>query len=296
MGLIRGGLLVIASVLLFLLFLAGNLFFAFNLSLDYNNVQTELKPIITDIVEKNNLRQNINQEFWVMESYCQNNSEYVFSNENSGDFNYVFSIPCDVVSQGPESVIDYGINSLIEKSYYKDYNCNFWDCFKQKDPLFLFSKQAQDYWNSKFYLILSLSIVLIILIFLLAEKKSNFPVIIGSLLVLSSMLLKLSSAFFLKLALSTLSFFTEFDSSFDMFNFVLVQLNSVILITFIIGIIILAIGIILKLFKVGFKISNIFSKLQKEDEGSKEISKEEVKEIVKKEVEKIKDIKKSKKK
>ena len=101
MGLIRGGLLVIASVLLFLLFLAGNLFFAFNLSLDYNNVQTELKPIITDIVEKNNLRQNINQEFWVMESYCQNNSEYVFSNENSGDFNYVFSIPCDVVSQGP---------------------------------------------------------------------------------------------------------------------------------------------------------------------------------------------------
>src|SRR3989344_1165995 len=296
MGLIRGGLLVIASVLLFLLFLAGNLFFAFNLSLDYNNVQTELKPIITDIVEKNNLRQNINQEFWVMESYCQNNSEYVFSNENSGDFNYVFSIPCDVVSQGPESVIDYGINSLIEKSYYKDYNCNFWDCFKQKDPLFLFSKQAQDYWNSKFYLILSLSIVLIILIFLLAEKKSNFPVIIGSLLVLSSMLLKLSSAFFLKLALSTLSFFTEFDSSFDMFNFVLVQLNSVILITFIIGIIILAIGIILKLFKVGFKISNIFYKIQKEDEGSKEISKEEVKEIVKKEVEKIKDIKKSKKK
>ena len=51
MGLIRGGLLFIVVVLLFLSFLVGNIFLTLNLSLDYNNVQPELTSVIRNIAE-----------------------------------------------------------------------------------------------------------------------------------------------------------------------------------------------------------------------------------------------------
>ena len=98
------------------------------------------------------------ENYPAMELYCQNNSEFVFREDTSG---YTFSIPCDIVAQGSEAIVDYGVNSLIEQVYYEDYDCEFWDCIgKTSSPLFLISEKAKNYWNSKFYLALMASVVL----------------------------------------------------------------------------------------------------------------------------------------
>ena len=52
MGVIRGGLLVIVSVLLFVSLLAGNLFLTMSWSLDYDNVKTELVSVVKELVEE----------------------------------------------------------------------------------------------------------------------------------------------------------------------------------------------------------------------------------------------------
>ena len=73
MGFIRGGLFVIASVLLSLFFLFGNVFLTLGLSLDYDNVQPELVSVVKDITEDEiSLEQKIEEKFESMELYCQN--------------------------------------------------------------------------------------------------------------------------------------------------------------------------------------------------------------------------------
>ncbi len=285
MGAIRGVLLVIVSVLLFILLLVGNVLLTLSLSLDYGNVQTELASSVGDaIVGEINLEEMMEESYPSMKSYCQNNSEFVFRDDNS---DYTFVIPCDIVAQGSEAIIDYNVNNFVEKVYYEDYDCEFWDCIERTgSPLFLVSEKAKNYWNSKFYLALIASFVLIILTFLLVEKKSNLFVITGSLLIISSLP-------FMKLdwALSIIP-----DKSFlELLAIFFTKAYTVFLIGLISGSVILGVGILLKLFGVGFTISNIFSRFQKKGaKKDKKFSKDEVKQIVRKEVsKKIKD-KKSK--
>lgn len=268
MGIIRGGLLVIASVLLFLLFLVGNFLLTFNLSLDYENVKPEIASIVNDMAQEEfDLNQKINEIYPEMVLYCENNSEYVFSEQG-----YTFVIPCSVVAGGSESIIEYGTNSLIEDVYYDEYDCGFWNCFKETEqPFFLVSKKSQDYFLGKFYLVLFSSIALIALMFFLVEKKTNLPIIVGVLLGVSALLfVKFDWLFSFTSENYFLQFFTIFFSkSFTVF-----------LISFILGLLILVVGIILKLFVVGFKISNLFTK------KGKGVSKKEVKGIVKQEISK----------
>ncbi|MBA7707240.1 hypothetical protein ES703_116109 [subsurface metagenome] len=165
MGAIRGVLLVFVSVLLFLVLLVGNTFLTLSLSLNYNNVKPELVStigifvgdgmsfIIEETVGKkvesieDDLSDEINKNLEIMEEYCQNNSDYVFSYEGN-----TFVIPCSVVSQGSEAIIEEGITNIVDDFYYAEYNCGFWDCFeKTGSPFFLISQKAKNYWNSKFY-------------------------------------------------------------------------------------------------------------------------------------------------
>jgi len=285
MGAIRGVLLVIVSVLLFLAFLIGNTFLTLTLSLDYDNIQTELVSSVRNAAENEiNLNEVMTKNYPAMESYCKNNSEYVFKDDNSG---YTFSTPCDIIAQGSEAVINYGANSFVEKIYYEDYDCEFWDCFKKTgSPLFLISEKARNYWNSKFYLALIASVVLIILVFFLVEKKSNLFIVTGGLLIISALpFMKLDWA---------LSFISE-KSFLELLTVFFNKAYTVFLITLISGIVILSIGILLKLFGVGFKISNLLSRFQKKDiKKDKKFSKNEIQQVVKKEIpKKIKD-KKSK--
>ncbi len=118
MGFIRGGLVVIVSVLLFLSFLAGSLFLTMDLSLDYDTIRPELVSVVKDIYGYSaDMNQAIEDRLPSMQTYCENNSEFVFSEQG-----YTFAIPCNIVMQGSEAVSEEGVNSLVKDVYYKEYN------------------------------------------------------------------------------------------------------------------------------------------------------------------------------
>lgn len=266
MGFIRSGLIVIISILLFIIFLAGNIFLTLTLSLQYENVYEHITPTIKELAEETiDIPEEVNIRLESMQSYCENHSEYVFSEEG-----YTFEIPCEVVSQGLDSIIDESIDNLVESSYYKEYDCGFWDCFEEEAiPTFLISEKAKNYWKAKFYLALTAAIVLIILNFFLVRKKHNTFVLPGILLVASALvLLKLN----LSLSLVSNTFILGFLQIF------FTKAKDVFWIFLITGVVLLLLSLFLKLFSIGFKISNIFSK--------EEVSKGEVKQLVKKEVSK----------
>jgi hypothetical protein len=269
MGAIRGILLVFVSVFLFLSLLIGNLFLTLNLSLDYDNVKVEFGKIIEDVFEENNLNEIIEKDIRIMEVYCQLNSEYSFKDDVSG---YNFIIPCDIVDEGPIGIKNYMLNDFVEKTYYKDYDCNFLDCLKKTgSPFFLISKQAKNYWENKFYFTLLISLGLIAFSFFLVDKKSNLFIMSGGLLIVAGL-------FFIKLDW-VLSFFSE-KYFLELLGIFFSDSYTVFVISLVIGIILIGIGFLLKLFKIGFKVSEIFSKLFKKKEIFKvkdEIKKEEPK-------------------
>jgi len=277
MGLIRGGLLFVVTVLLFLSFLVGNVFLTLNLSLDYDNVQPELTPVIRELAESEiDLNSIVNEKFESMELYCQNNSNSEVSDFVFNEYGYTFVIPCDIVFQGPVVVVDKGIENIVNEIYYKDYDCDFLDCFGRTEmPFFLISAKAKDYWQSKFYFSLLISFVLIGLMFFLVEQKFNLPVVVGILFIISSLP-------FMKLNW-LLSFFSN-SLYLQFFTVFFTKAYMVFLITFILGIVILALGIILKFFKFGFWISNLFDKFKKKSTGK---SKEKREKIIEKSEEKI---------
>ena len=116
MGIIRGGLLVIVSVLLFVVFLAGNVLWTLDRSLDYETIKPELVSTVKEVIDEQiDTDKMMNETYDAMEAYCieGNNSEYVFS-----EGGYTFEIPCEVVSgQGPDAVVDYAIGSFVEEVY-----------------------------------------------------------------------------------------------------------------------------------------------------------------------------------
>lgn len=260
MGAIRGILLVFVSVLLFLSFLSINLLGTFSSSLEYDNFQKESTIIFGDLFKEINISNYMQNNYNLIQMYCQNNSNSTFVSSEGG---YTFDIPCNVAFQGEKAISDEIIKNLIHKTYYKEYNCKFFDCMKQsKTPFFLLSENSYEYVINKFYFSLIISIILSILLFLLIEKKTNMPILIGSLLIVSSLP-------FFKLE-SFLSLF--FDKTlFKFLRIFFSQIYDTSLRILIIGIIFLISGIILKIFKIGFFISNLFSKFKKKEIVSSQI-------------------------
>jgi len=270
-----------------------------SLSLDYNNVKSELSSVIREITQNEiGFSMNIIEEQYPeMESYCQNNTEFIFDDGFSGQ---IFIIPCEVVLKGPEEILEYSINDIIEKVYYKDYECTLVDCLKDIDTsFFLVSEKARNYWKNKFYFILMLSLFLVVLVFFLIENKFNLFVSVG-------LLLTISSLPFMKLnwVLSFVSdkFFLWF------FKILFSKSHTTFLIVFSAGLFIFVFGLLLNFFKVGFKISEFFSGFQRQTKGeSREIGKEkkpevsdssvsknDVREVVKEEISKSKRVNENK--
>ena len=111
------------GILLLISFLVMNVFLTLSLSLEYDNVKPKISSVVKDLAENEiNLTDEIEENFVFAEIYCQNNTEFIFS---QGE--YVFEIPCTIVDEGPESVIDYGINQIIDEVYYKEYDCGFFE-------------------------------------------------------------------------------------------------------------------------------------------------------------------------
>lgn len=268
MGIIRGGLIVIVSVLLFLSFIIATSFLVVSISLSYENVQGELTPVISDFLsEQMNLEEVSSEKMALMQLYCVNETEFVFS--EAGE---TFRIPCSLISENSSEIIEEMVSQKVDEIYYNEYDCGFFDCFNENmiAPYFLISEHTRNYFENKFYLFATFCLILSAVIFFLVEKKSNSFFITGGLLTLSSFT-------FLKLDYIAEIFADKVMVSF--FGFLFDASYSVALKGILLGILLMVFGLILKFFKIGFWLSNLLSKIKKErkDSGTaKIVTKKEV--------------------
>lgn len=261
MGFMRGSLLFIICALFFIVLLVANLLLVLSLSLDYDSVKPKLTEAIVEIVQQEaDLFEVVNEKIPEMELYCQNYSDFVFLEKE-----FTFTVPCDVVSQGPSAIVNSSLDSFVYDIYYKDYDCAFWDCFKESEvPYFLVSEKARDYWLSKFYIAAIAALILLVIMFLLIESKPNFLIVAGGVIIVATLPLRKVDWL--------LSLFG--DTAKDLFMVFFSESYSVFLVMIIVGIALVVVGILFKF---------IFYEYSK-----KKFSTKEVKDIVKKEVAKSK--------
>ncbi len=229
MGILRGGLLVIFSVLFLFSLIVQGFFLTVYLSLDYNSVKPELSLVVSDLIKEE---------------------------KNAYEF-----------LEGKEELIENKISEEVGNKYYKEYDCGFWDCIqKTKDPFSLISKNAQDYWKNKFLSFLIVCLVLAVVVFLLVEHKSNFFILSSFIFGLASLcFLKLDGVADLILK----PFFSigeklgdlPFSSFLELFSVFLAKSSAVFYLFFVIGISFLVIWIIIEVFKAGFEIPIIIEKI-----------------------------------
>ena len=251
MGMIKGGALVIVSVLFMCALVIAALFWTISLSLEYDVVEEELLEVVRTVAsEQTDFQAGINSNMGMMQSHCLNASEYVYADDSFGE---TFVIPCEVIANGSEAVIDYNVKSLVEKAYYAEYECEGWivGCAQELDsPFVLVSDFSHDYFRDKFSFLLIVSFVLLGLMFFLAESKSGFFVLAGFLIILCS------------LPFAKLEWLLSFldDSFLDMFTVFFSQATSVFWRLLVAGILFLVVGIAMKMMGVGFKVSALFNK------------------------------------
>lgn len=248
MGFIRGGGLVIVGILLFLSLLIGNILFVFSSSLGYDNLKTNLGPVMTEIVSKEIDLTGVEEGFEIIKEYCETHDDFVL-----GQDDYVFTFDCDeILASTPESIIESESEKFLEKIYYKDYDCGFIDCFQENEiPFFIISEQSKDYLSSKSYYFLFAAIVFIFLIFLLVENKINTAIIAGSIIIVSSLpFAKLDSL----ASLSSTQYLVEMMALF------FTSSSTIFWTMFIIGIVSLGAGIGFKVFKAGKFVSKKIKK------------------------------------
>lgn len=188
------------------------------------------------------VKNNINSNYDNLISYCTNGD--IFSFDYDGN---AFEIPCEIINQGVDEVFAYALEDFVMSAYYNEYDCSFLNCWEEtKNPSFLISEKTRNYSLAKVYFLILVSLVLIGLMFILIEKRSNLPFVVGGLLMVASFpFMKLDSALSFiddKLVLSFVSVFLTKTYS------VFVRLLSI-------GIGIFTIGIILKFFMIGFKVN-----------------------------------------
>lgn len=251
MGFFRSTGLIVVCVLFFVFLVAGNSLLTLSLSLNYENVRPQVVSVGKDLINQHsgiNLTEKVQENYAIMQKYCEDNSEYVFSYNG-----YTAVIPCEDVEQGADKIIEESLESIVYEIYYKDYGCGFWDCFSQDEneiPLFLVSEKAQDYWQGKFYLALLISVALLVAMFFLIESKQNFFVISGSLIIVSALpFAKLNS-----LIISG----NELTS--HLLNIFISEAGTVFIGGFILGIIILGVGIAWHFLNLGNFISDKIKK------------------------------------
>ncbi len=288
MGFLRGFGIVILSVVLFLLLLLAGVFSTLSSSLTYDNVQPRAYTVADQIITTQIGGQEIvNKLTPYISVFCQNNSEVVQNFEG-----YTFVFPCDVLSQGYDSILNYSVNYLVKDFYYQEYNCTFVHCFESsKVPLFLVSDFARQHWKSLFYKTLFGIIIAIALIVLIIEKKSNAPLLVGALLVGSSLITLQLNKIGTKIAGIVLSPLSSAVSGINT-NTTISQVvamffsnsNKVFIWMFVTGLILIAFSLVWKLTGLGFKINEKIESMKNKDKTDNAITKEDVKKVVKQEI------------
>jgi hypothetical protein len=280
MGFLRGAGLVIVSVLLFVSLIGSGIFLTLGMSLTYDNTNQKISSIATDIIQGQIGEGQIEQYLPLMKAYCEQNPDYVFNEQG-----YTFVLSCDNIPSSTGELIKETTSSLVEGFYYKDYQCKMWDCLQEEDiPLFLVSEHARDYWMSKFYTSLIISLILIALLILLAQKKSNGIILTGSLTFVASLIISKLNTIGTKIVealmgpvAGALSGDIHQEMLSDVVGIFFSESSRVFIWMLVIGLLLVVVGIVLRIMRVGFKIADKIERIQGKDEKNK--LKKEVKEL-----------------
>ncbi len=261
MGFIRGSLFVIVSVLLLVSMMLSGIFLNFSLSLQYGNLKEEVVPFVENLTSDMGLdRQFGNQIIDVAQIYCTNEDSLSFSTK---DFdlpisqNYEVDISCESIEKGVDAVVSEASERIFEKMYYQDYDCTITECFEEsKSPMFLISEDTKDYLQRKYKETMLFSSLLLVPAFFLMQRKRDFPLTIGVLVIVASLpLLGLNKLFLIipdNMMKEIISIF------FNQTNFVFVRM-------IIIGVSLVGVGLLFKLFGAGFKIKEFISKIKSKE-------------------------------
>lgn len=244
MGIIRGGLTIFIGIILFLSLLILGAFLTLNMSINQNNIEKNFIPL-SDTFEGSDLNQTVTDAFNNGLISCQNSSNYAFTYSE-----YDINMSCDVIYGGEDAILEGVVDSVVDQIYYKEYNCGFWNCFEKEDTTFLISQKSKDYWGGKAWLFLLISLILAGIIFLLVENKLNWLIFVGSILIVSSFLVFKLESFFA----SILGFFSPIIGDYipQISDIFFGKSFMVFIIFFLIGFIVLAVGISFKFVNLGF--------------------------------------------
>lgn len=251
MRVIKSILVIFISALLFVAFVGLKTFATLNSSLDYEIMKPKATAAIKNMLTKEYDLGLIEQNEDYLKQHCKNNSEFTFQiNSNES-----FSIPCEIINNGTEAIINYEAGLFFDKIYYKTYKCEFWQCFEEAEKeglFFLISLYSKNYWKKLFYQTLLVCIILSILIFLFMKTKNNFPMHIGILLIASFIpvfgFFPISKIIPLK------------NELFLITNLFFSQEKRIFLTALLIGLFLIGLTIFLKLLKIEIKIEKFFRK------------------------------------
>ncbi len=294
MGIIRGGLFIFVCILLFISLIVGGVFLILSLSLSYENVNSNFKEILKNQkISDSGVETMIEEVYPSMIESCAN-SEFI----EYADSNINITIPCSVVNQGSPAVIDYGYDAVTKEVYYRQYECKFFDCFDNPNgSLVIISNHGRTYWLNKFFISSIIILIILLILFFLAHKKYNFFIFSGIVFILSSFVLLNIQKFLIPIIKTTLNISTQQlnqlgEVSLDtILNLFFAKSPSVFIMFFIVGIIFIVIGVLIRLWILSYGVSKFFGIGKNSNSANKKI-----KELEKKVSEDKKDIKEIKKK
>jgi len=279
MGFIRGSVVFILTVLLFIALFLGNIFLTLNWSLDYNNVQPYLKNLTNNLAKDSGSKALLLQEYNSKRIICSEKISINLTFEGNQ-----IQIPCDIINKDAKLTIDYVINETIPKIYYKSYKCKFLDCLKtENQPLVLISEKGKEYWGDKFYSVFLISLIIFALLFLFVKEKHSSFILAGTMIIFSAIPFK-QIIWLLSLIPEVLPF--------KIMPIFFSESSRVFLVMLILGIFFIAFGIGFSFFKWGRRINNILSKIigkikkNGDEEPQEKLTKNDIEEMVKKEIEK----------
>jgi len=252
-------------------------------STKYENIEYKFTKISKDFIKENiQLESVIEQSLPFMQAFClDNNNSYSFQQNG-----YTFEISCNAINQGTDAIIneiiDQTIRTFIENYYYKGYSCEFIQCIQQQQPLVLISEKAHEYWTSKSNLLFIISLGLAVALFFLTKHKPNFFLISGGLTVGTSIAISQLPIIAGKVARSALSpaisMLEQVGASSDIFVRVakafFAESESVYLWFLLVGIILIGLGILFKVFNLAGRIASWIKKKKQKSKDKKESRKE----------------------
>lgn len=248
MGLIRSGAIVVVSCLFFVSIFIGNIFLTLSWSLEYDNVEPIVSEFGRGIVEDVGISTSVQDAYPLMLNYCEyGDGDYVFSSEGVS-----VNIPCSEISKGPENVVDYGVGQVVDNFYYREYDCSFFECLKSEgQPYVLVSEKSRGYFASNFRFVLTISMVLFVILFLIVQSKSTAFIVSGILISFSALPFRKFNWI--------LGFLPNGDVS-DFFLAFFTKSYNVFMIMIIIGVVLFILGISFHFLGWGIRLSEFFRK------------------------------------